>query len=115
MSSEEHPKAKSRESDDTSATPPSEFKKFGHLPQELQDLIWRTAALSVPRLYIVRAHVACIDSGVENPWISINPCEEVKQRTRRLKPLLFACRLARKEVLRTLPPPLRFASFCGIN
>ncbi|KAK7707124.1 hypothetical protein SLS64_007333 [Diaporthe eres] len=88
---------------------------FGNFPQELQDLIWRTAALSVPRLYIVRAHITCIASGSENPWISINPCEEVKQRTRRLKPLLLACRLARREVLRTLPPPLRFTSFYGID
>lgn len=109
MGSEEHPTAESRES------PSSEFKKFGDFPQELQDLIWRTAALSVPWLYIVRAHITCIDSGTENPWISINPCEEVKERTRRLKPLLLACKKARKEVLRTLPPPLRFASFLGIN
>ncbi|KAI7776903.1 hypothetical protein LA080_004330 [Diaporthe eres] len=115
MSSEEHPKAESRESNDTSATPPSDFKMFGDFPQELQDLIWRTAALSVPRLYIVRAHITCMASGSENPWISINPCEEVKQRTRRLKPLLLACKKARKEVLRTLPPPLRFASFLGID
>ncbi|KAG6359913.1 hypothetical protein INS49_010966 [Diaporthe citri] len=115
MSSEEHAKADRRESGDTSATPPSEFKKFGDFPQELQDLIWHTAVLSVPRFHIVRAHITCIDSGIKDPWISINPCEEVKQRTRRLRPLLLACKKARKEVLRTLPPPLRFASFFGVS
>lgn len=115
MSPEEHSEAHRRKSGDTSETAPSKFEKFGDLPQELQDMIWRMATLSVPQFHIIRAHITCIDSGIEDPWIAINPCEEVKQRTRNLKPLLLACRKARKEVLRTLPPPLPFARFLSVN
>lgn len=69
------------------------------------------AALSVPRLYIIRVRSEYINLGSQRPLIAINPCQEVKERARKLKTLFLACKNARKEVLRTLPPPVLFASF----
>lgn len=73
------------------------------------------ATLTVPRLRVIRARILRIDPGTEDPWVSINPCGEVKEQARRLKALFLVCRSARQEVLRTLPPRLRFATFMGVE
>lgn len=79
-------------------------------------MVWRLATLSVPRLYIIRARAAySVCPHTLRPMFSIIPCQEVKERTRRLLALFLTCKNAQKEARRTLPPRLKIASSPDVN
>lgn len=79
-------------------------------------MVWRMATLSVPRLYIIRARAVYTGyPHTPRPIMSIVPCQEVKERTRRLLALFLSCKNAQKEARRTLPPRLKIARSPDVN